>query len=197
MQYTIFVCKEVGYPSCEFLRIAAAMTINDSLTTSTVAQGSVAVTAIAFFHAALVRMIPYAICAIPLIALDLLWGIRAARFRNEKVTFSRAFRRTMNKTVDYICWIVIAATISLAFDAKIIEWLILGAVMFNEIVSIIGNYFETNGIELSWAALYRWMFKTGAEKAGMVVDAAEAEGIIKEKPRDSKGRFISREEAKK
>ena len=170
------------------------MGFNDSSSIHTVTQGGVAVTALAFLHTALVRMIPYAICAIPLIVLDLVWGIRAARYRQEKVTFSRAFRRTMSKTGDYICWIVIAASISLAFDSKWIEWVILGAVMFNELVSIIGNYLETKGIELSWVALYRWVFKAGAEKVGASIDAAEAEGIIKEKqPRDARRRFIKQE----
>lgn len=101
----------------------------------------------------------------------------------------------MNKTLDYVCWIVIAASISLAFKAKWVEWVILGAVMVNEIASIVGNYFETKGMEISFVALYRWMFKTGAEKVGASIDAAEAEGIIKEKqPRDKKGRFVKKDE---
>ena len=122
------------------------MTFDNSSTISTVAQGGVAVTALAFLHTALMNMIPYFICAIPLIVLDCKFGIRAARYRNEKVTFSRAFRRTMSKCADYICWVVIAASIALAFEAKFLEWLILGAVMGNEIISIIGNYFETKGL---------------------------------------------------
>lgn len=139
-------------------------------------------------------MVPYLICAIPLVALDLVWGIRAARYREEKVTFSRAFRRTMAKCADYICWIIIAASVALAFEAKWIEWLILGAVMGNEMISIIGNYFETRGIELSLVALYRWVFKKGAEHIGATIDDAEAEGIIKpsDRPRDAKGRFIKK-----
>jgi len=156
------------------------MTFNDSSTISTVAQGGVAVTAIAFLQSALLNMIPYFICAIPLIILDCRFGIKAARYRNEKVTFSRAFRRTMSKCADYICWVVIAASIALAFEAKVLEWIILGMVMGNEIISIVGNYLETKGLELSWVNLYRWIFKAGAEKVGATIEAAEAEGIIKE-----------------
>ena len=67
--------------------------------------------------------------------------------------------------------------------------------MGNEIVSIIGNYFETRGIELSLVALYRWIFKAGAEKVGVAMESAEAEGIIKhsERPRDAKGRFVKKQ----
>ncbi|MBQ6577231.1 MAG: phage holin family protein [Bacteroidales bacterium] len=171
------------------------MTFDNSSTISTLAQGGVAVTALAFLHTALMNMIPYFICAIPLIVLDCKFGIRAARYRNEKVTFSRAFRRTMSKCADYICWVVIAASIALAFEAKFLEWLILGAVMGNEIISIIGNYFETKGLELSWVNLYRWIFKAGAEKVGASMDTAEAEGIIKPKrERDPKtGRYIKKQ----
>lgn len=50
-------------------------------TASTVLQGGISVAAVAFLHSALTHMIPYAIAAIPLILLDLLWGIRAAKYR--------------------------------------------------------------------------------------------------------------------
>lgn len=160
---------------------------------STVAQGGVAVSALAFFHTALTNMIPYIICAAPLIALDLLWGVRAARFRKEKVTFSRAFRRTMSKTFDYLAWIIIAASIALAFEAKWLEWAILGMVMGNEIVSIIGNYLETKGITFSIVAFYRWVFRAGSEKVGVTLDDAEAAQIIR-RPRDPKtGRYVPKQ----
>lgn len=157
------------------------MNASDTSAMSTVAQGGVAVTAIAFLHTALMRIIPYAIIAVPLLVLDLIWGVRAARHRNEQVRFSRAFRRTMAKTFDYVAWLIISASVGLAFEAQWLEWLILGLVMGNEFISIIGNYLETKGIEFSWISFYRWVFKAGAEKIGTALDSAEAEGIIKPK----------------
>lgn len=148
---------------------------------NTAAQGGVAATALAFFHSTLTNMIPYVIVAMPLIALDLLWGIRAARHRKERVTFSRAFRRTMSKTFDYICWIVIASGIALAFETKWLEYTILGLVIFNEFTSIVANYFETKGVQVSFVAVYRWMFKKAAEKHGIEVTDEEAADIIKNK----------------
>lgn len=164
---------------------------SESSAISTVAQGGVAVTALAFLHNALTNMIPYCICAAPLIILDLIWGVRAARYRKEKITFSRAFRRTMSKVFDYLAWIIIAASIALAFETHWLEWVILGMVMGNELVSIIGNYLETKGITFSWVGFYRWVMRVISGKAGVAMEEAEAAEIIK-RPRNKKGQFVSK-----
>lgn len=152
-------------------------------TTSTVLQGGITVTAVAFLHNALAHMIPYAIAAVPLILLDLLWGIRAAKYRKERVTFSRAFRKTMGKCMDYTCWLIIAASLGVAFDARWVEWLLIGAVMFNEITSIVGNYLETKDMQLSLVGLFRWLFKVGADKVGAGITKDDAAEIIQPKPK--------------
>lgn len=169
------------------------MTQESNSVFNTVATGGVAATALAFLRSMLTNMMPYAIVAVPLIILDLLWGIRAARYREERVTFSRAFRRTMSKTFDYICWIVIASGIALAFEKKWLEFFILGLVIFNELTSIVGNYFETKGIQLSFVAVYRFIFKKAAEKHGIEVTDEEAKEIIKPQLRDAKGRFVKKQ----
>ncbi|MBQ7911882.1 MAG: phage holin family protein [Clostridia bacterium] len=161
------------------------MMTSDTSTVSTVAHSGVAVTALAFLHTALLNMVPYLICAIPLIILDCRWGVPAARKRKENVTFSRGFRMVMTKSVDYICWVVVASSLALAFETGWLEWLILGAVMGNEIISIVGNYlYVKKDVELSWENFYRWVFKAGAEKMGATMDAAEAEGIIRKKEKE-------------
>ena len=162
-------------------------------TISTAAHSGVAVTALAFLRAALVNMVPYLICAVPLIALDCRWGVPAARLRGENVTFSRGFRMVMTKSVDYVCWVVVASSLALAFGQGWLEWLILGAVMGNEVISIASNYlYVKKGIRLSWVNFYRWAFKAGAAKAGAVMETAEAEGIIKEEEQACPTTRISR-----
>lgn len=164
-------------------------------TASTVLQGGISVAAVAFLHSALTHMIPYAIAAIPLILLDLLWGIRAAKYRKERVTFSRAFRKTMAKTMDYICWLIIAASLGVAFDARWVEFVLIGAVMFNEITSIVGNYFETKDMQISLVGLFRWLFRVGANKVGAEVTSEDAETIIQPKPkqpRKANGQFAKK-----
>lgn len=173
------------------------MTLNDTSTTSVVVQGGVTATAIAFLHSALTSMLPYLIIAVPLVILDLIWGIRAARCRTEKVTFSRAFRKTVGKCFDYICWAVLAASVAIAFETKWLEWLIFGAVVFNELISIVTNFFETKGVELSIVNIWRVVVKKGSEKAGASLSDEEISGIIKPKPaRDPEtGRFVKKDES--
>ena len=153
-------------------------------------QGSIATTVVVFLQTAVLRMIPYAIPAVFLIALDLFYGCRAAKHRREKVRISTAVRRTMTKFFTYVCWIILASTLALAFQHDWLEWAVLGLVYANELASIIGNYLETKGIEFSFIGFYRWILKLIAGKAGETMDDFEAGGIIKpkERPRDKRGK---------
>ena len=160
-----------------------------------VMQGSVATTLVVFLQTAVLRMIPYAIPAVFLIALDLFYGCRAAKYRGEKVRLSTAVRRTMTKFFSYVCWVILASTLALAFKQDWLEWAVLGLVYVNELASIIGNYLETKGITFSFVGFYRWILKAIAGKAGEAMDDAEAEGIIigkDGKARDKKGRYVKR-----
>lgn len=163
---------------------------------SLVVQGTVATTAIAFLQTAVLRMIPYSIPALVLLALDLLYGVKAAKFRGERARFSTAIRRTMTKLFSYLCWLILASTLALSFQQQWLEWLVLGLVYANEFASIIGNYLETKGLQFSFAGFYRWMFKKAGQHVGVEVTDEEAEEIIKPKPaRDAKGRFIKKDES--
>lgn len=165
----------------------------------TVAVGGASATALAFFSDSLTHMIPWLIAAVPLIILDLRFGIRAAKHRGEKIRLSTAFRRTFGKAVEYFCWIVLAATLSLAFQKAWIEWAVLGVVVINEFASIIGNFLETKGLEISWPNVFRALFHFGAQKAGLDDDGIDPNGFVrpiqKPKPqpiRNEKGQFVSR-----
>lgn len=156
-----------------------------------IVQGGVSAVAVAFFQEAVLRMIPYAVPSFILLVLDLIYGIKAARFRGEKVRPSTAVRRSVTKLFSYICWLILASTMALSFHKDWIEWSVLGLVYINEFASIVGNYLETKGIEFSFVGFFRWVLKTITGKVGEVMDSAEAADIIKpkEKPRDSKGRY--------
>lgn len=155
-------------------------------------EGSVATTIVVFLQTAVLRMIPYAVPAIFLIALDLVYGCRAARFRGEKVRVSTAVRKTMTKFFSYVCWIILASTLALAFKHDWLEWAVLALVYANELASIVGNYLETKGIEFSFVGFYRWILRVITGKVGEAMDTAETEEVIKPKPRDAKGRFVKR-----
>ena len=146
-----------------------------------VAEGGAATVAIAFLQQSATRMIPYALPAIALIILDLVYGVKAARVRGERIRFSTGLKKTVTKTFSYICWIILASTMAISFEHVWLEWAVLGLVFVNELASIIGNYLETKGVKLSLVAFYRWIFKKGAEKAGVEVTDEEAKEILKQK----------------
>lgn len=162
--------------------------------TAMAVESGIAATTVAFLQTAVLRMIPYSVPALVIVALDLLYGIKAARHRGEKVRVSTAVRRTVSKIVSYICWLILASTLAISFNKDWLEWFVLGLVYTNEFASIIGNYLETKGIEFSIVNLYRWILKLIAGKAGETMEDFEAGEIIKpkEKPRDKNGRFTKR-----
>lgn len=136
------------------------MTFSDTTSTSgIVAQGSVSALAIAFLNDTLTLMMPFFFVAIVLIFVDLYFGVPAARIRKEKVTLSRGLRMTINKVMEYVCWVVLAATLAVAFEVPALNWIILGFVVGNEIISIVTNWLLLHGKKISGLekALLRWL----------------------------------------
>lgn len=159
-----------------------------------VLQGSVAATFVAFLQASVLRMIPYAIPTIALIALDLVYGIKAAKDRGERVRLSTALRKTTTKFFSYVCWIILASTMAMAFNVEWIEWIVLGTVYANELASVVGNYLETKGLELSWGGVVNALVKLFGRKHGINTEDIDANEILKpiKQGRNKKGQFVSR-----
>lgn len=159
-----------------------------------VLQGSVAATFVAFLQASVLRMIPYAIPTIALIALDLVYGIKAAKDRGERVRLSTALRKTTTKFFSYVCWIILASTMALAFNVQWIEWIVLGTVYANELASVVGNYLETKGLEMSWGGVVNALVKLFGRKHGINTEDIDANEIVKpiKQGRNKKGQFVSR-----
>ena len=95
--------------------------------------------------------------AIVLILTDLWFGIRAAKFRGEKIRKSRAGRRTFNKTVDYLCYLFIGVTIGKAiaepYGVDPIVTAITAMVLCYgfEIDSIYGHILELHSIKIKYS----------------------------------------------
>lgn len=91
------------------------------------------------------------VVAFVLIIGDLRFGLMASKKRGEKIRYSRAIRRTLNKMVDYICWVSIAfvlgETFGTIFGVPLLASVIMLVVCGIELSSIIDNYFEYRGIE--------------------------------------------------
>lgn len=146
-----------------------------------IVEGTVSAALVTILQTAVLRMIPYAIPAVALLILDLLYGVKAAKYRGEKVRASTAIRRTTTKFFGYVCWIILASTLAISFGKDFLEWGTLALVYANEGLSIAGNYLETKGLALSLAGAYRWFIKFIVGKAGGSMSDDEAGQIIKEK----------------
>lgn len=117
-------------------------------TESALLQGGTSVVMTAFLYEVIADMLPFLIVAVIVILVDLIFGIRAAQHRKEEVRYSRAFRRTVSKMFEYICWVTLSSSLAVAFKFPALEWIILGAVILNEIVSIASNWCEVHGIHI-------------------------------------------------
>lgn len=81
---------------------------------------------------------------------DLSTGIRAARYRKERVSMSTALRRTGNKIVVYSSWVMFAVTCGMQFKTDWCTPMMMGVVLFIEMISIISNLLEPHGLTISW-----------------------------------------------
>lgn len=97
------------------------------------------------------RIIWFLILAIILILGDLRFGIAAAKKRGEHIRPSRAVRRSLNKLVDYICWLSIATVVGVNFGSvfglPLLSVIIMAVVCVIEMSSIVDNYLEYKGIK--------------------------------------------------
>ncbi|MBO4718965.1 MAG: phage holin family protein [Prevotella sp.] len=154
------------------------MSFSDSISAKEIIlEGGVATTAVIFLQEAILNMIPFLFIAVILIIVDLYFGIKAAKKRGESIRPSRALRRTVGKAVEYVCWVILASTLSVAFNTQLIEWIVLGIVMGNELLSIITNYFEIHGYKIQGLNI----FKIVGEKAGIDTSEVTVEKIPEKK----------------
>ncbi|MCM1219090.1 MAG: hypothetical protein NC548_31800 [Lachnospiraceae bacterium] len=85
-----------------------------------------------------------------LVLVDLRYGVLASRKRGEVIRWSRAWRRTINKMIDYLCWVTVAELMSRTFavelGAPVVAISMLFLIYGIEISSCVNNYFEYKGI---------------------------------------------------
>lgn len=95
-------------------------------------------------------LVVWLVVAAVLIIVDLRFGVEAAKKRGETIRKSRAIRRTVNKAVDYICWISLAwvfgGSFGKFFNVPLIPAIVMLGVCLIELSSIIDNYCEIRGL---------------------------------------------------
>lgn len=178
------------------------MTTDYGNTANLVVEGSVSAAALLFLQQTMMQTIPWLICVIPLLIIDGIEGVRATKMRYEKThneedkfKFSKLLRKSIGKVFEYVSWCILGAALSVACDRGWMAWAVLALPFINELASIWGHKLEMQGVELSFTNLWRFIFRKGAEKAGVEVTQEEAEEIIKPKPlRNEKSQFVSKKQ---
>ncbi len=100
------------------------------------------------------QMLPFLIAMVVIVLADLKFGTAAARYRGEVVRMSGAIRRTINKLIEYLCWITVAITLDMSLGHGLgidnIRHFLLVIVFGIEIQSCLSNYMETKGKKIHW-----------------------------------------------
>lgn len=129
------------------------------------------------------KLIPYIIFAVVLILADLRFGLKAAKKRGEEIRRSRAWRRSLNKLVDYICWLSISwffgLTFGKDFGVPIISYVVLAIIYYIEIQSILDNYLEYKGVKKKvnlWKLFLSLFKKAEVEVEGAIEEKEEENG---------------------
>ena len=116
---------------------------NNIFATAVTAIGAV----IADFYS---HLAPWLLLGMVLVLVDLRYGVLAARRRGENIRFSRAWRRTINKMLDYLCWVTVAELMSRTFAVSlgvpVVSISMLFVIYGIEVSSCVNNYFEYKGI---------------------------------------------------
>lgn len=111
------------------------------------------VTAQQFF----ISLLPFFLVMFVLVIADLRFGIRAARYRKERIKISTAGRRTINKFIDYSCWICLAVlfdhVITTPLSIPCFKLAVLLLVFGLEIESCFTNFLEARGLKLKISLL--------------------------------------------
>ena len=144
------------------------MDANTFDTTSLVSQGA-AITVVSTMSGQvtnlLLQMLPFCYVAIPLITLDLYYGRKKAQYRYEHklsnipCTIQRSIKMTLQKIFNYISWILLSTSISMAFGIPSLVFIIMAVIYGLEVLSLINKYGESKGIDIDEAAMLKLVFK--------------------------------------
>lgn len=118
----------------------------------------------AMFYRAVADSIVWLVVGVALIVADLYFGIEAAIRRKENVRFSRACRRTINKMCEYLCWVMLATTLSIGFSADWLKYGIFAIVYGIELSSCFSNYFAAKGKRLKFDVMRFIGHRIGADE---------------------------------
>lgn len=144
------------------------MDTNTIDTTSIVSQGAAitVVTSIGGYWGTIItQMMPFCYVAIPLIALDLYYGRKKAKYRYENklsnvpCTIQKSIKMTLQKIFNYISWIFLSTTLSIAFNVPSIVVIIMTIIYGLEVMSLLNKYCESKGVDIDEIGILKLVFK--------------------------------------
>ncbi|WP_294477090.1 hypothetical protein [uncultured Bacteroides sp.] len=147
------------------------MQIEDSNIGNVLIQGGTTAFFSVYMTQAYLDMLPWIVAAVPLIVGDLYFGIKKVRCKyvsskghSEKPSFTKAIGMTIDKAFSYVCWILIATTLGLAFETSAIKYVIMGVVYLKELISCFRNYFNSKGYDVNEAEMFKLMWRLAIRK---------------------------------
>ena len=145
------------------------MGVNTTLsTTSMFSQGAAITVASAIstqMDNLLLQMLPFCYAAIPLIIIDIYYGRRDAKYKYKNklspipCTLHNTIMMTTQKILNYISWIFLSVTLSLAFDMPSIVYVIMGIIYGLEVLSLLDRYVESKGIDIDEVGALKLILK--------------------------------------
>ncbi len=125
--------------------------------------------------------------AIILVIVDFRFGVKAAQARGEKIRNSKAGRRTANKLIDYICYLVLGGLIGkaigepLGVNPTLVAAVCMGVACLFEVDSILQNICEYKGVKYSFS-LWKVIIALVKSKQKDIGDAIE-HGMEQDNPK--------------
>lgn len=122
------------------------------------------------------HLAPWLLLGAILVIVDLRFGIKASRARGEEIRPSRAWRRTINKAMDYLCWVTVAEmcsrTFAPAIGVPVVSMGMLIVIYGIELSSCINNYLEYKHVDRR-ISIFKLLKGT---RWGAILDKAEGRG---------------------
>lgn len=143
-----YLCNDIKQPMTHIATITTKPTF-------VFLQATFGATCVAYLQEASIVAFCWFVPCLFVILADLITGIHASKARGEKVSYSTAWRRTINKTIAYMSWVLFAATSGIQFGIDILCPMMMAIVLLIEAMSALNNLLEPHGIQISWKGVMK------------------------------------------
>lgn len=114
----------------------------------TITKNTIAVFLVTFFSQILADWATWYLISLSFVLGDLVMGIHAARYRGERIRFSKAGRRTIAKMIEYLCLTLITIIVANICDVEWVKPAVFYLIFAFEGSSILSNFFAARGYDL-------------------------------------------------